>query len=105
MAERNKMCVEIIEGFRLRADDDNWIVEQYVGKNQKTGEDTYKVFGYYQKLGIALNDVFTLCLRRSSAKSVSDLVQACESVSNALLLAVAPIDSWGLKSENARKIF
>jgi hypothetical protein len=99
------MCIPLIDGFRLRADDANWIIEQYAGKNEKTGEDNYRVFGYYQKLGVALNDVFTSALRRSPAKTISDLVQAAESVSNTLLLAVAPIDSWGLKSENAQKVF
>ncbi len=28
MADRNEMCVPLIDGFRLRADDNNWIVEE-----------------------------------------------------------------------------
>ena len=55
MADRNEMCVPLIEGFRLRADDDNRIIEEEVGTDKRV----WRVFVYYQKLGIALNDVFT----------------------------------------------
>ena len=105
MANKNEMAIPLIEGFRLKADDGNWIVEQCSGKNKKTGEDVYRVFGYYQKIGIALHEVFTVCLRRSTPKDVANLVEIAESVANKLLQASKAIDSWGLKSENAQKVF
>ena len=35
MADRNEMNIPLIEGFRLRADDDNWIIEEEAGKDGK----------------------------------------------------------------------
>ena len=102
MADRNELCVPLIEGFRLRADDDNWIVEEESGNTDKR---VWKVFGYYQKLGIALNDVFTCVLRRSPSKSVQDLIEASERIQAALIRQVMPLDSWGIKSETAQKVF
>ena len=102
MADRNEMCVSLTDRFRLRADDDNWIIEEEVGKADKRA---WRVFGYYQKLGIALNDVFTLALRRSPSKSVQDLIEASERTQQALVHAVMPLDSWGVKSELAQKVF
>ncbi len=102
MADRNDMCVPLIDGFRLRADDDNWIIEEEVGKADKI---TWRVFGYYQKLGIALNDVFTCVLRRSPSKTINDLIQAAECTHRSLVSATSALDEWGVKSETAQKVF
>ena len=94
MADRNEMCVPLIEGFRLRADDDNRIIEEEVGTDKRV----WRVFVYYQKLGIALNDVFTCVLRRLPSRSVLDLIEASERAQQAVIHAVMPLDSWGVKS-------
>ena len=101
MADRNEMCVPLIEGFRLRADDDNWIIEEEVGTDKRV----WRVFGYYQKLGIALNDVFTCVLRRLPSRSVQDLIEASERARQAVIHAVMPLDLWGVKSETFQKVF
>ena len=105
MSERNKMSIPLIENFRLRADDDNWIIEEITGKDRKTGEDTYRVFGYYQKLGTGLNDLFTLVLRRSPSKTIDDLIKSSERIQEAVVASVEGIDRWALKSETAQKVF
>ena len=102
MADRNEMNIPLIEGFRLRSDDNNWIVEEEVGKE---GKKTWRVIGYYQKLGIALHDLFTLVLRRSPSKTIDDLIQASERTQTSLIRSVEALDAWGLKSETAQKVF
>jgi len=62
-------------------------------------------FGYYQKLGIALNDVFTCVLRRSPSKMIDDLIQASGRTQQALVHTVMSLDSWGVKSEISQKVF
>ena len=101
MADRNEMCVSLIDGFRLRADDDNWIIEEEVGKE---GKKKWKVYGYYQKIGIALHDVFTVLLRRSPSHTVDDLIKATERIQQAVIRAVMPLDSWGVKSPSLGKV-
>ena len=77
MADRNEMNIPLIDGFRLRADDDNWIIEEESGKE---GKKTWRVFGYYQKLGIGLNDLFTCVLRRSPSKTIDCLIHESERI-------------------------
>ena len=102
MADRNEMCVSLTDRFRLRADDDNWIIEEEAGKE---GKKTWRVFGYYQKLGIGLNDLFTCVLRRSPSKTIDDLIQAIERTQASLIRSTAALDRWGVKSETAQKVF
>lgn len=65
----------------------------------------WRVFGYYQKLGIALNDLFTCVLRRSASKTINDLIQASERIQTSLIRSVEALDRWGAKSETAQKVF
>jgi len=102
MADRNQMDIPLVEGFRLRADDDNWIIEEESGKD---GKKIWRVFGYYQKLGIGLNDLFTCVLRRSPSKTIDDLIQTAERIQALLIRSTAPLDEWGVKSETAQKVF
>lgn len=102
MADRNEMNIPLIEGYRLRSDDHNWVIEQEVGKGDKK---TWRVFGYYQKLGIGLNDLFTCVLRRVPAKTIQDLIREAERIQTSLIRSTAPLDDWGLKSETAQKVF
>ena len=102
MADRNEMCVLLTDGFRLRADDDNWIIEEEVGAE---GKKKWKVFGYYQKLGIGLNDLFTCVLRRSPSKTIDNLIQESERIQTSLIRSTAALDEWGVKSETAQKVF
>ena len=102
MADRNEMNIPLIEGFRLRADDENWIIEERYGKGAK---ERWKVFGYYQKIGIALLDLFTCGLRRSPSKTVDDLIQESERIQTLLIRSTAALDEWGVKSGTAQKVF
>ena len=52
-----------------------------------------------------LNDVFTCVLRRSLSKTIDGLINATERTQHALVHAVMPLDSWGVKSELAQKVF
>ena len=94
MADRNKMNIPLIEGFRLRSDDNNWVIEQEFGTGAKK---TWKVFGYYRKLGIGLNDLFTCVLRRSPSKTIDDLIQEAERIHASLICSVEGLDEWGKK--------
>lgn len=102
MADRNLMDIPLIDDFRLRSDDNNWVIEEATGRE---GKKTWRVFGYYQKLGIGLNDLFTCVLRRSPAKTVDDLIKESERIQTSLIRSTAALDEWGVKSETAQKIF
>ena len=102
MADRSELNIPLIEGFRLRGDDANWVIEEETGTGAKK---TWRVFGYYQKLGIGLNDLFTCVLRRSPSKTMDDLIKESERIQTSLIRSTAPLDGWGLKSETAQKVF
>ena len=95
MADRNELCIELMEGYRLRADDHNWIIE--AKQPSKEGIERWKVFGYYQELGFGLKDLFTAYLRRSPAKTVQELIDYAERCQHALIRSTAPIDKWSIK--------
>jgi hypothetical protein len=70
------MKIHIQDSLYIESDSRQYIVKEYTGKHSKeTGEELYKVHGYYGSLVQAANKIIKMKIDQSTAKNLSELVQ------------------------------
>ncbi|MGE6379899.1 hypothetical protein [Peribacillus muralis] len=69
------MKVQIENEFYLESDDKQFIIKEYIGKQDKEGNERFKVYGYFGSIQQALKKFLSMKVMQSNAVTLSQLVE------------------------------
>jgi predicted Rossmann-fold nucleotide-binding protein len=68
------MKIHIKDSLYVESDDRQFIIKEYNGKQDKQGNDIYKIHGYFGSMVQVVKHLIKMEVMKSEAKSLSELV-------------------------------